>query len=257
MNSSREYFPRVHTLVVTGLLVFAFSAQWAEAFEEPKKTAISQAEFSLSELQIETAFRLPRELPDQAASKADADLAVLGLDSDSGRIDVRGAGWATLIMSEPLVPGTGAGNRLKWSSLGHGAPGDVAEFKSVVFGAFRDYVDAASRELRIDPAELSSDETVTVFDNQSTVQIYIPRVYQGVKVRGSYLTATIKHGNLTLLGTQHWGRINTSVVPGIDASEAVDTVRLHVDGYELTGEWRSPELESARREAARMRASSG
>lgn len=242
MHSGREFHFGLKVFLLMTALSLAFSSGLIRAFETPDRTGIAQAGFRLSELDLQTVYRLPGQLPDQAASQALADLAILGLSTDSGRIDARGGGWATLMLSEPMLPGKGVGNRLKWENLGRKMPKNETEFRNAVSQAFRDYIDAASKELRIDPLELSGAGKITVHHNKNTVQIYIPRVFKGIPVRGNYLTATINSGNLVLLGTRAWGRINTSVVAAIDADEALDSVQSHVVAYQLNGAWRSPEL---------------
>jgi hypothetical protein len=242
MYSGRGFHFGLKVFPMFVVFFLALSTGLVKAFETPERSGIAQAEFQLDELKLETEYRLPAELPDQAASRAVADLAVLGLSNRSGRVDVRGAGWASLVMSEPMVPGKGVGNRLKWGDLGRGTPKNDSEFKTAASQAFRGYIDAASQELRIDPTELASKGKVTVHRNQSTVQIYIPRVFNGIPVQNSYLTATINNGNLTMFGTQAWGRINTSVAATIDAGEAMDSVRSHVVAYQIDGAWRQPEL---------------
>ena len=85
-------------LFVTALLTGSVQAQ-----VEPDRSGVGQAEFRSTELNIQNEYRLPKELPAQAASNAAADLAALGLTGNSGRVDKRGGRWATLMLSEPLL----------------------------------------------------------------------------------------------------------------------------------------------------------
>jgi hypothetical protein len=57
------------------LLVSSLQAQVA-----PDRSGVGQAEFRAAELNIQTHYRTPNELPAQAMANAAADLAALGLD---------------------------------------------------------------------------------------------------------------------------------------------------------------------------------
>lgn len=229
----------------TGLALFIILAVFSgssQAQVEPDRSGIAQAEFRLDELDIQHSFRSPRQLPTLVTSDAERDLSNLGLSNESGLIDVRGGRWATLMLSEPLIPGKGKGNHLDWASLGQVTPTNPAAIENAAAQAFRNYVAVASKELRINTNELGSDAKVTLHRNGETIQIYSPRVHDGVKVRDSYITATINNGNLTLLGANNWGDIQVSNRPAITAGEALEIVQTHVSGYPITGSWEKPEL---------------
>ena len=162
---------------------------------------------------------------------------MLGADADGGRLDARGGRWATLILTEPLLPGTGAGNNLKWSDLGRSAPGNRAEFSSAAAQAFREYVQLNSPALRIDPGELGASGKTTVLRGGALVQIQVPREYDGIPVRDSYLHAVINHGNLVLFGTSKWGDINLSTSPDVFFDDALAVVQAQVEPYTIDGFW--------------------
>ena len=225
------------TLVLTAFLAGSLQAQ-----VEPDRSGVGQAEFRLAELTIENEYREPRELPAQAAANAAADLAALGPGAKSGHIDVRGGRWATLLMSEPLVPGRGQGNGLSWAKLGRGAPSNEAQLAQAAGQAFKGYLESNSHPLRIDPYELVDPGKVAVHQDGAVIQIYMPRVYEGIRVRGSHLTATINHGNLTLFSAENWGDITASTTPGISKQAAMNSVRAYVEPYPISGEWGKGEL---------------
>jgi hypothetical protein len=214
----------------------------SHSLEVPDRSGLGQAEFRSIELDIDNEYRLPTSLPAQAAANAAADLTALGLGSNTGRVDVRGGRWATLLLSEPMLPGRGKGNRLTWAGLGKGKPKNESELAQAAAEAFGRYLDANSHPLRVDLGELATPGKVTVLRGGDLIQIFIPRVLDGVPVRGSYLTATLNQGNLVLFGTNHWGDIEASTVPGISQSEALDAVQAHVDQYRVTGTWGKSEL---------------
>jgi hypothetical protein len=235
----RDFSFRSGLVLFLVLVIFSSSSQ---AQVEPDRSGIAQAEFRLDELDIQHSFQSTKQLPAQAASNAKRDLSLLGLSEEAGLIDVRSGRWATLMLSEPLIPGKGKGNTLSWASLGQTAPANAAAIKSAAAQAFQNFVGVASKELRINKDEFGSDSKVTLHGNGQTIQIYSPRVHDGVKVRGSYVTASINNGNLTLLGANNWGDINVSTNPAITTGEALEIIQAHVRGYPVTGSWGKPEL---------------
>jgi len=233
-NSSRK--------IAANILLLALLAAPLQAFEEPDRSGLGQAEFRIAELTIENEYRQPWELPAQAMANAQADLAALGVRSDAAFVDRRGGRWATLLLSEPLLPGRGQGNGLSWANLGRGAPKNDSELGQAAGQAFRGYLEANSHPLRIDTAELAGPGKATVHGNGALVQIYVPRTIDGVPVRGSYLSATINHGNLTLFGAHQWGDVKASTSPGIARKAAFDAVQTHVGSHPVKGEWGKSEL---------------
>ena len=107
---------------------------------EPERTGIAQAEFSIGNLTIQHQFKSIKQLPDQASLTASNHLKALGTSSNFGRIDVRGGRWSMLMMSKPLIPGDGKGNKLRWSSLTQSAPSTAAEIKSEADRAVRNFI---------------------------------------------------------------------------------------------------------------------
>ena len=203
---------------------------------------MGQAEFSSAELTIDNSYRLAGQLPAQALANATADLAALGVRNDAGFVDTRGGRWGNLLLAEPLLPGRGVGNGLSWANLGRGVPKNDAELSNAASQAFRGFLQANSHPLRIDLYELADPGKVAVHQNGAVIQIYLPRVYEGVPVRGSHLTATINHGNLILFGTEHWGDINTNTEPGISQDAASLAVQAYAEPYPVNGAWGKTEL---------------
>ena len=204
---------------------------------EPDRSGIGQAEFRHPGLTIRNASRQPGELPQQAAARAVTDLAALGVSANMGRLDVRGGRWATLILTEPLVPGSGVGNSLGWSSLGRPAPASRGDLGKAAAQAFREYLQANGQALRIDSSELVQPGKTTVLRDGALVQIHLPRQHNGIRVRDSYLHAVINHGNLVLMGANKWGDINVSTVPDVSQDDALATVQTQVEPYSITDFW--------------------
>ena len=90
-------------LTLLGVLVISFGASVAQ--KERDRSGVGQKEFRRAELNIADSYQLPRDLPDQAAAQAAADLADLGLPPNAGRLDVRGGRWGTLVLTHAVIPG--------------------------------------------------------------------------------------------------------------------------------------------------------
>jgi hypothetical protein len=177
----------------------------------------------------------PRSFDAALASRLEAELTSMGLGPDAGFYDSRAGRWGSLILSVPLVPGTG--NDLAWDT-----PADESALRRRAWSALRAYMARVQDRLRVDPAELA-EPSVGVFEGRALVSIHARRVSRGVPVRDSGLTATINHGNLVLFGLQNWGDLEASVVPAIGPAEARAAVAGHVRPFTVTGLRREPYLE--------------
>jgi hypothetical protein len=229
---------RVFFLGLSALLIAGNVA----AQVEPDKSGVGQAEFRLDALTIDNQYRLPVELPDQAAANARADLNTLGVGTNNGRVDRRSGRWASLIMAKPLIPGRGVGNRLGWADLGEDPPANPSEIKAAANAAIHRFLQSNKAQLRLDLNELPGRGRTTLHRNGEVIQLYMPRVVNGIKVRGSYLTATINNGNLVLFGTQHWGDIDVSTSPRLGSEVAAEAVAAHVAPYLADGSWGKTDL---------------
>jgi hypothetical protein len=223
------------------LLTLVAAAQLS-AVVVPDPAGVREREFRHPDLDFVNAFKVPVELPPEAASQAAADLAALGVPSERGRLDVRGGRWASITPAQSLVPGRGVGNELTWEGVGQPPPTNEAAFRVAAGQIFRDYLQNNSAPLRIDVGELAGAGHVAAHREGTLVQIHVPRVFNGLPVRGSYLTAAINHGNLVLLGTHNWGDIDVSTQPGISADAALATVQAHVEPFTIIGTWGKNEL---------------
>ena len=169
--------------------------------------------------------------------QADEDLGSLGLSRGEARLDRRGGGWKALRMREALTPGRNGRNGLRWAQFGRGKPRSRQELGKETSKAFRRFLRLQRRALRLDPNELTAEGKVTVYDGGDLVNIYIPRHYKGIPVWGSYLTAKVAQGDLTLMGTRRWGGIRVSTRPRITADGAMRIVEAYVNPTVRTREW--------------------
>ncbi|MEE8525874.1 MAG: hypothetical protein V3T72_18210, partial [Thermoanaerobaculia bacterium] len=178
------------------------------------------------DLTIVNAYQPVDALPAALAFSAYEDLARMRVPADSARLDVRSGRWGTLLLAEPLLPGDGVGNSLRWQSLKREAPEDAEDLEGAAWQAFTGFVASRQAELRLAADELSDERrVVTVHDGGRLIQIHAPREIDGVPVRDSYLTAIVNHGNLVLLGADKWGDVAVSTRPRLSADDAIEAGR--------------------------------
>src|SRR5512145_2835759 len=105
-------------------LVAAWLAAGAlEAAMAPQKASpLARREFRHPELQVDQGLSRVEEQPLATCGPLLDALAELRTASSSAYVDTRTGRFATLIPAEPLLPGTGEGNRITWDELGTAAP---------------------------------------------------------------------------------------------------------------------------------------
>ena len=86
------------------------------------RSPVQDKTFRHPDLDIVNAALAIDRLPPGAAAAAREALAGVGASESNARLDPRGGRFATLLLSHPLIPGSGRGNMLTWSSLGLAAP---------------------------------------------------------------------------------------------------------------------------------------
>ncbi len=180
------------------------------------------------------------DLPQDVASRLSADLSALGIAGDLGAYDLRAGRWGSLILSVPLVPGSGSGNTLTWAVLGIAPPATDAAYKNAVALAFRSYLQAHQAQLGVSTAELGTP-SIGTYENNRIVHVYIGRVFGGVPVRDTFVRATLNSGNLILYGTRNWGSIDISTTPAISQDLARNAIRDHLAGFTVR-EFAQPQL---------------
>ena len=190
----------------------------------------------------------PRELQEKLgglepalADRLQVDLLAMGLAADSAVYDSRGGRFGSLVLSEPLVPGTGVGNTLAWTE--GAAPASEAAWKALTWSALTSYLQRHQDRLKVDVAELETTPNIGVFEGGAFIAVHARRVLGGIVVRDSGLSATINHGNLVLLGLQNWGDAAAPAAAGIGAGQARAVVTEHVRPYTVLGLRHAPHLE--------------
>ncbi len=221
------------------VLVFCgMTALPAYAFYQPTNRTADSVQFRASELTLGGEFRKASEI---AGLASDPRLLELGVAPSQAIVDLRTGRFAALLMGTPLLPGRGVGNHLSWHELGAAQPKSAKELEAAAGVALRTYLGIHAEALGLDLDQLAGAGKVAAVSDDF-VHIYIPRVVGGVLVRGSDLVATIKYGNLILLGLENWGDLDRSAAPSLTSSQAADALRRHV-GADLFGQaWKGSEL---------------
>jgi len=214
--------------------MLALGAQTALGAISPADSPVRSREFTHPGLNVET--QLIRGVDTARAT----DLVALLIPAERAYLDAATGRWATLIPTQPLVPGGGVGNELQWSDLQRAAPSDEEGLAEAVEAAFRRYVTDFASELRISVDEFAGDLNVSVHDD--TVLVHAPRVINGIPVRNSFVTATLSHGNLVLMGAARWADMNISPQPTLDEPAARQALDRVVSGLPLNGRWGDTEL---------------
>ena len=190
-----------------------------------KATPLAAMEFRHPQLQIDHELRRVDELPAAARGPVLEAMAALRVSSSGAFVERRSGRFATLILEHPLLPGTGTGNRVAWDDLGAGPPSGTEGWKAAAWKGFVAYVREHGAALRVDASELADPGLVTVHEGGALVQIHAPRVFGGVAVRDSYLSAVVNHGNLVLAGAHNWGTIELDTRPAVTAESARQALR--------------------------------
>ena len=185
-------------------------------------------------------YRPASELPTFVGRDVLGELSTLGVSAENALLDPRSGRWGTLLLARPLFPG--AGNELRWDDLAVTPPATDRDLQKVAWDAFVHHLEEHWSVLRVDIGELAHPGLVTVHAGGRLVQIKAPRVVDGRPVRDSYLSATIRHGNLTLLGARAWGDVTTSASPSLTAEAAILRAREVLAGEGLSALWRKSSL---------------
>jgi hypothetical protein len=220
---------------VLGMLV---STAWAAQPKE-KATSLDQKAFYRPELRISTANRPLAEALSQMPNRGAWEL-FLDRRADRARvprlrawIDPRSGAASNLLVSEPLVPGDGAGNALTLAAMGAVRRPGAGVDESMIGSALMRYVQRNRDVLGIDLSQLGPARVTQI--SPELWQVSIPQQFGGVRVRDARLLATISHGNLVLVGTEVWGDVHLpSAAPTLGAAQALEAGFAYADG-------RSPE----------------
>jgi S-layer family protein len=223
------------------LVAICTGAAPAYAVVVPNQTPLTEKSFRQPELIVPEVNEPISALPSLAVGLKQ-ELDELGVSADQGFYDPRSGHWNSLILSQPLIPGSGVGNKLRWLDLAGSTPRDENAVKREVWNALQAYLLLHQSQLRVDLAELQQAR-IQVLEGGNIVQVHVPRVIAGVPVRDSGLTAFINHGNLILLGLQNWGEMDVVPQVAISAEHARAIAAGHASPFTVASYLKGQQLE--------------
>jgi len=150
-----------------------------------------------------------------AGSEHRSALSALGLDPRHAILDRTTGRWATLMPSEPLLPGRA--NSKTWSEIGLSEGLSQRAIEEAAARQLLRYIERHADPLRISPDQIARPVRASVIGDK--VLLYAGRIVNGVPVHRSHLTATISQGNLVLLGAARWGDVDVPTVPSTHSPE--------------------------------------
>jgi hypothetical protein len=211
-------------ILVAAICLTLTGLSWA--FVPKDGSNLSQHEFFLPELHISSSQRHVEEVLTQLPNqKAWENFQAARVQAGKGRlqafIDPRSGTATNMIDVEPLIPGRGVGNKVTLQELGRRIGYTVSTVgPTVVADAVSQFVTRHRNVLGIDVNQL--DEVRANQVSPGFWQVRIPQAYVGIPVRYGHMVATLKHGNLVLIGTETWGNVRgLKPVPDITGDRAM------------------------------------
>lgn len=220
----------VMRLGVVWVLMACADAGWA--IRAPDADAVAAQLFKHAELEIDERGSPVTALSGPAWRER---VQRTGSAEATAMVDLRTGRFLTLLPTQPLLPGSGSGNRLPGTP-----PAEPAVLKRAAAAAFRSWLLEHASALAIDPAELDGEPRVTLV-GADHLQLYQTRRINGVRVRDAAITATIKHGNLILFGMENWATASVRRAE-LDAVAAQARLQAHLDTLPVGTFWKAPTL---------------
>ncbi|MGY6588297.1 MAG: choice-of-anchor D domain-containing protein [Wenzhouxiangella sp.] len=212
----------------------------ALAFQPPEQRPLNAFEFRHDSLWWNSVVQSLDELPAEWAQTRTADLFELNVRQEHAYLDARTGRWGTLILTRPMIPGTGINNDLQWSDFNLPTPRDHQQLMDAASSAFLRFLRAHEAQLGFAAEEMASPRLQV--NGNERIQIYIGRRIDGIPVDDSYITANINSGNLILMGQRNWGDITLETRPSVNAVAARDVLDAHLDGIRATTFRQPPQL---------------
>ncbi|MGY6630918.1 MAG: choice-of-anchor D domain-containing protein [Wenzhouxiangella sp.] len=223
-----------------GLALALIVALPALAFQPPEQRPLNAFEFRHDSLWWNSVYQSLDELPADWALPRSDELFELNVRQEHAFLDARTGRWGTLILTRPMIPGTGIGNDLQWSDFNLPAPRDHQQLMNAAGAAFLRFLRAHEAQLGF-AAEEMVPPRMQVNGNER-IQLYIGRRIDGIPVEDSYITANINSGNLILMGQRNWGDITLETRPSVNAVAARDALDAHLEGIRATTFRQPPQL---------------
>lgn len=200
------------------------AATIATAIEPPTHRSFQDLLFRVPEMTVSANVRRASELGEAIDA---GSLARLGVTAETALVETGTGRFVALFPATPVLPGRGIGNALAWSELGTAVPRGPKELEQAAWATLHAYFVTHAAELRIDPAELVIPAQVTAVSDE-LVHVVVGRQVDGVPVRDSRILATIKFGNLILLGVEKWADVSADRLARYGAAEAEEALRRFV-----------------------------
>ncbi len=215
---------------ILALVASLFVAVPAIALQPPAHRDLHDFEYRHTELWWSSVYRSLDQLPMEWSRSARADLDILGVHHERAFLDPRTGRWGTLIITRPMIPGTGVGNDLRWSDFDVPAPRDHYQLMDAASTAFLNFLAEHENELGFATDEMNAPRMQVHGDER--IQVYIGRSVDGVPVRDSYITANINSGNLILMGQRNWGDMRVDTRPSLSETDAESALLSHLHGLQ-------------------------
>jgi hypothetical protein len=222
-------------------LVLGIAVAGAALALDPKEPAsdLDQKAFFKPELYIsssqEPIEKIVDRLPNRAAwqsylaSQEKTATGVRGPMMPVAFIDPRSGAATSLIGTFPILPGRGAGNRIKLADMATRLGRPVKKVDAPAVGDLvLDFIRANADLLGIDATQLGGVKAAEV--TSELWQVSIPQTYQGIPVRYGRVAASINNGNLVVVGTETWGHVR-----GLDRKPKIDSVAALAAGFAHVG----------------------
>jgi hypothetical protein len=229
---------RMKKILLASPSILALCAAPLEAVVPPARDPMAAKVFRNPALRVESRHTPLGQLDQSFSGQLARDLAALGVPPEGAFWDQSAGRWGTLLMRRPLIPGTGVGNTLAWSSFAVAGKPTEAQVKAAAWNALTAYLEATPA-LGVDVSELSRSPRVGIQDSGALVQIYAQRVLGGVPVRDSQLSAVINHGNLVMVAFDNWAATSPSLDPAFDGEAARSIVAGHARPFEFNVQGKS------------------
>ncbi len=216
------------SLLFLVLLVVAGTAASSSAYlPKTDHSRLADKEIPLANLP-EPVWRSATDFSQADASQNQRLLQDLEVTEQSALFDQRSGRVNALWLSHPVLPGAGIGNELSWDNLGFAAvPGGDA-LNQVVIERLHAFLELHANGLQVDISQMRFN----VGAHGDLVQIHAQREVDGVPVMGAGFTATISHGNLVLLGLDHWADVNVPTSPSISTAQAQAVLLDYLDAQQ-------------------------
>ncbi len=203
------------TLALAAIVCVALPAF---ALQPPAHRDLHDLEFQHPELWWGSVYQPLHELPPSVASERATELDTMGVRLHNAFLDVRSGRWGTLILTRPMIPGTGVGNDLQWSDLDRDLPASYDEKVSAAAEAFLAFLREHENELGFSAEEFAKPRMQ--MHGERLIQLNVRRQVDNIPVRDTFITASINSGNLVLMGQRNWADVHLSTRPELTAEEA-------------------------------------